>query len=127
MEAVWLTGVPWQEDVGEIRWQGQQPPSVVPIIGSAAPSIRGMGNFSDTLPVPVSLSFDDDLSALRYCAEILWVLPRHGELVFIDQRQNAMLTITYPRAVFQNVERKRTGASVDLLFNFIVKGPPTFT
>lgn len=126
MEAVWLTGVPWQEDVGEIQWRGQQLASVTPLIGSATPSIRGMGNFTDTLPVPVSLSFADDLSALRYCAEVLWILPRHGELVFIDQRDSAMLTITYPRAAFQNVDRKRIGTAVDLLFTFVVKGPPAF-
>jgi hypothetical protein len=126
-EATWLTGLPWQEDVGEIQWQGQQATSATPIIGSATPSIRSLGNAADTLPVQIVLGFDSELEALRYCAEILWDLPGAGQLVFIDQAGTEQLTITYPKAVFANVTRNRKGRSVHLAYNFIVTGPPSIS
>jgi len=125
-EAVWLTGLPWQEDVGPIQWQGQQSVQVTPIIGSASPVIRSFGNKADTLPVPIVLGFENEMAALRYCAEILWNLPGSGTLVFIDQAGTEQLTITYPNAAFQNVSRKREGRAVSLTFTFVVSGPPTF-
>lgn len=123
--ATWLTGLPWQEDVGEIQWQGQQATSATPIIGSATPSIRSFGNATDTLPVQIVLGFDSEIEALRYCADILWSLPGSGQLVFIDQTGTQQLTITYPKAVFQSVIRKREGRTVHITYNFLVTGPPS--
>ena len=126
-DAIWLTGLPWQEDVAPIRCQGQQAVQATPLIGADSPNIRSFGNAVDQLPVSVVLVCPSELEAVKFCAQILWNLPQTGELTFIDQAGADQVTITYPNAAFQNAARMREGRAVRLDYTFIVSGPPTVT
>jgi hypothetical protein len=126
-EAIWLTGLPWQEDVAPIRWQGQQAAQATPLVGADSPKIRSFGNAVDQLPVSIVLQFDTELDAVKFCAQILWDLPKSGELTFVDQAGTNQVTITYPQAAFQNAARMREGRAVRLDYTFLVSGPPSVT
>lgn len=119
----WITGAPHSEECGEVEWSADQAVDVMSLIGGDSPRVKGMGNVSDRLPVPVSLAFATPAAALGYCVALPWELPRDGTLVFEEDS----LTITYTRAAFSNVQRKRRGLSLTLIYNFIVSGPPTIT
>lgn len=120
---VWLTGTPWQEDCGAVQWSAQQLVQVTPLIGGVTPHIAGRGNLTDRIPVPIILAVADSDAALRYCAELPWLLPTEGVLRF---EEGASLVISYASAVFNTVTRRRIGLSVELVFDFTVTGPPTF-
>ena len=117
----WITGTPWQESCGEVEWSAEQLVEVVALIGAATPLVKGRGNVSDSVPVPVSMTFPTAEAALQHCAELPWLLPADGELRFEENS----LVIVFPKAAFNGVKRKRRGgASVDLVFEFTVTGPP---
>jgi hypothetical protein len=120
---VWLTGTPWQEDCGEVQWSAQQLVQVTPLVGGVTPHIAGRGNLADRIPVPIILSLADTATALRHCAELPWLLPTEGILRF----EEGSLVIQYAKAAFNTVTRRRSGLSVELVFDFTVSGPPTFT
>ena len=124
---MWLTGTPWQEDCGAVQWSAQQAVSLIPLIGGVSPSLRGMGNVADQLPVPVVLQLGNEMDALRYVAELPWLVPKQGALLFTEQVGTTKLSILYATAVWNGVQRQRSGAAVILIYNFTVKGPPTFT
>ena len=123
---VWLTGLPWYEDCGEVIWDAAQAVDVKPLVRSSEPYIRGMGNRTESLPVPVILQAPSELDALRYIADLPWTLPDNGSLVFIEQFGTVKLTITYTKAAFQKVTRRRVGVSVEAVYSFIITGRPTF-
>lgn len=124
---LWLTGTPWQEDCGAVQLSAQQLASVIPLIGAASPSVRGMGNVVDTLPVPIILQLASELDVLRYIAELPWLLPNSGTLLLSEQIGTVKLEILYATAIWTGVQRSRSGTAAILTYNFTVKGPPTFT
>lgn len=119
--STWLTGVPWQEGAGVVEWTGDQLVDVVALIGANAPKITGRGNVADRVPVPVVRNFETTEEALQFLAELPWQLPKDGELRF----EEGSLVVVYPKAAFNTVRRSRNGASVTLVFEFTVGGPPT--
>lgn len=119
----WLTGTSWKEDCGEVEWSADQDVNVVPLIGRATPYLSGRGNVRDTLPVPISLSFQSAEAALQYCAALPWQLPQDGVLRF----EEGLLSIVFSKAAFNNVTRKQNGTRVDAVYEFTVPGPPTVT
>ncbi len=119
---VWLTGTPWQEGCGEVEWSAEQAVEITALIGAATPRVVGRGNVQDSVPVPITLSFQTAEGALRYCAELPWLLPADGALRF----EEGDTIIVFPKAAFKDVKRQRRGTSVDLLFEFAVTGPPVF-
>lgn len=121
----WITGVPWQEDAGGVQWSGQQLVQNVPLPRGTTPFIAGRGNVFDTITVPVVRTFSSSLKAIKHMAELPWNLPNHGELVFYEQEGDAVQTITYARAAYNGVTRRRVGQlSISINLNFTVKGAP---
>lgn len=122
----WLTGTPWQEDCGSVLWSAQQLVNVAPIFRAGTPNIRGRGNVTDILPVPIVLQLSSPLEALAYLAELPWTLADSGELRFEEILGVDRLTIVYPTAAWQGVDRQRIGeCAVELTYQFVVSGPPT--
>jgi len=115
----WLTGTPWQEDCGEVKWTAQQLVQVTPLLGKNTPRIEGLGNCSDRIQVPILLNMEDPESALEHCATMPWNLPTKGDLYF----EEGSFSITYENAVFNSVARRRLGERVELVFEFTVKRP----
>lgn len=120
----WLTGTPFQEECGEVTWNGSQQAEPVPLVDAETPAIDSYGNRLDQLPVPIVLQCESELDALRRAAELVWTLPGTGILMFEEQRGANKVTITYPNAAFQNVRRQRFGTAVQFQFAFLVSGPP---
>lgn len=123
---VWLTGVPWQEDAGVVQWNAQQVVQNQPLLRGTAPFIAGRGNVSDTLSLPIHRSFGTNLAALKHQAELPWNLPNHGTLILYEQEGSDVMTVTYSRAAFNGVTRRRVGQTgIEISINFLVKGSPT--
>jgi hypothetical protein len=118
--STFITGSPWQEACGEIVWNASQEVDIAPIIGAASAFLTARGNIQETIPVPVSLNFPSAEAAIQYCAQIPWTLPPQAPLRFTD----GDLVFLFEKAAFVNIERQRRGASVDLVYEFAVTGPP---
>lgn len=116
-----MTGEPWQEGAGVVEWSAEQLVDVTALIGASTPKITGRGNVSDRIPVPVVRSFSTPAAALQFLVELPWQLPKDGELRF----EEGTLVVVFPKAAFNTVKRVRNGASVTLVFEFSVSGPPT--
>ncbi len=123
---IWLTGLPWNEDCGEIVWSASQLVEVTPLVRAVTPFLAGRGNVAEQLPVPIVLQSDDVFTALRYIIELPWLLPTQAALVFIESAEGNTLTITYPLAAWNGVQRRRLGTALELTYNFTITGPPTF-
>ena len=121
---MWLTGTPWQEDCGTVLWDAQQLVNVTPIFRAATPNIRGRGNITEVLPVPIVLQLESQLAALAYVAALPWTLPESGELRFEEQIGPDRLTVVYPAAAWQGVRRVRNSSAVELVYQFVITGPP---
>lgn len=124
---IWLTGLPWNEDCGEIVWSASQLVEVTPLVRAVTPFLAGRGNVAEQLPVPIVIQNNDVLDALQYIVELPWLLPSEGTLVFVETTPTNELTITYPLAAWNGVQRQRIGSALVLTFNFTITGPPEFS
>jgi hypothetical protein len=124
---VWLTGTPWQEDCGLLVPRGRASVQVEDLVRAGTPFVAGRGNKVVSLEVPVVMLHADWMLALRYCHEVFWNLPDDGALVFTEQKETELYTITYALAALESSEPQREGEiAVKVVHRFIVTGPPTF-
>lgn len=122
--SIWLTGTPWQEDCGELTWDASQPVELLDLVRAVTPYIDAQGNLAESLPVPVTLNLGSELQVLDYIAKLPWLLPTKGELRFEETRGLYTWRCIYPDAAWVSCRRVRKGESLDVVYQFVVTGPP---
>lgn len=123
----WITGAAFQEEAGDAPLEASQKAGAVPLVRSAAPYLRALGNRASRIPVTVYLACGGAAEAAAFLHALASSLPSRGTLRIVEDHGGMRLVIRYADATFADASAARAGESVAVSVAFLAASEPEAT